>query len=211
MPAKSMLSGALETLINQVIFLDPDSQQRLAKLNHACLSVYIEGFADGITLHFSDKVDVSVESESFEMLASNLSPQHCCIKTQLAVLPELKETSQLTRLIQQKKLHLEGDINVAQHASALFRELDIDWEEQVAKYTGDVFAHQAFTVAHRWFNSVSEFTQKGQRVLANALVEEKELAAHKLAVLHFCDEVSDLRNDVERFEVRLAQLESHLS
>ncbi|NMH60288.1 ubiquinone biosynthesis accessory factor UbiJ [Alteromonas ponticola] len=211
MPAMALLSGAIETLINQVLSFDPDSQQRLEKLNHACLSVFIEGVPNGITLHFADKVEVSIENDAFEALEQNLAAQHCCIKTQLAVLPELKETSQLTRLIQQKKLYLEGDINVAQQASALFKELDIDWEEQLAKYTGDVFAHQAFSTAHRLFDSLTEFATKGQRIAANAVVEEKELAAHKLAVLHFCDEVSDLRNDVERFEVRLAQLESHIS
>ncbi|MCW8109289.1 SCP2 sterol-binding domain-containing protein [Alteromonas ponticola] len=211
MPALPMLSGVLETLINQVLAFDPDSHQRLAKLNHACLSIFIDGFPEGVTMHFADKVEVNIEREPFAQLAQNLPPRHCCIKTHLGVLPELKETSQLTRLIQQNKLYLEGDINVAQQVSALFRELDIDWEEQVAKYTGDVIAHQAFSVLHGLFDAASEFTHKGQRVLANTIVEEKELAAHKLAVMHFCDEVSALRNDVERFEVRLKQLESPLS
>ncbi len=211
MPVKPMISGAIETLINQLLTLDPDSQQRLQKLNHASLSVFIDGVSDGLTLHFADRVEVSVESNSFEQLAAQMGARQCCIKTHLSVLPQLKETSQLTRLIQQQQLFLEGDIHVAQQASELFRQLDIDWEEQLARHTGDVVAHQAFSFTNKLFTSLSAMTAKGQRVVANAVVEEKELAAHKLAVIHFCDEVSDLRNDVERFEVRLAQLESELS
>ncbi len=211
MPVKPMVSAAIETLINQLLTLDPDSQRRLQTLSHASLSVFIEGFNEGLTLHFADRVEVNVENASFEQLAAQLHSRQCCIKTHLSVLPQLKETSQLTRLIQQQQLFLEGDINVAQQVSELFRQLDIDWEEQLARHTGDVVAHQTFSFAHKIFTSVSEMALKGQRVVANAVVEEKEIAAHKLAVIHFCDEVSDLRNDAERFEVRLAQLESELS
>ncbi|MCP3865371.1 MAG: hypothetical protein GY923_06105, partial [Aestuariibacter sp.] len=45
----------------------------------------------------------------------------------------------------------------------------------------------------------------------SALTDEKQLAAHKLAVLHFSDEVSRLRDDAERLESRLSRLESKQS
>lgn len=47
-------------------------------------------------------------------------------------------------------------------------------------------------------------------VFGNALVEEKKLAAHKLAVMHFSDEVSALRDSTERLDARLRDLEERL-
>jgi ubiquinone biosynthesis protein UbiJ len=47
-------------------------------------------------------------------------------------------------------------------------------------------------------------------VFGNALVEEKKLAAHKLAVMHLSDEVSALRDSTERLDARLRDLEERL-
>ena len=49
--------------------------------------------------------------------------------------------------------------------------------------------------------------RKAEAILGSALTDEKQLAAHKLAVMHFSDQVSSLRDDAERFEARLERLE----
>jgi len=54
--------------------------------------------------------------------------------------------------------------------------------------------------------ALSEFN----KVASNALIEEKQIAAPKLAVLHFSDEVNALRDDVARLDARLLQLEQKL-
>ena len=45
------------------------------------------------------------------------------------------------------------------------------------------------------------------KVFGNAVVEEKQLAAHKLAVMHFSDEVNALRDRTESADARLRRLE----
>jgi ubiquinone biosynthesis protein UbiJ len=131
----------------------------------------------------------------------------CCIKTSLQTLPELKETSQLTRLIQQKALFLEGELNIAQQVSALFQQLDIDIEELLAQKTNDVIAHQTVkTVKTVQEKSMSALASMA-KVFGNAVVEEKQLAAHKLAVMHFSDEVNALRDRAESADARLRRLE----
>jgi len=45
------------------------------------------------------------------------------------------------------------------------------------------------------------------KVFGNAVVEEKQLAAHKLAVMHFSDEVNALRDRAESADARLRRLE----
>ena len=122
-------------------------------------------------------------------------------------MPELKETSQLTRLIQQKALFLEGELNVAQQVSALFQQLDIDIEELLAQKTNDVIAHQTVKTVKAVHEKSMSALASVAKVFGNALVEEKQLAAHKLAVMHFSDEVNALRDRTESADARLRRLE----
>lgn len=207
MPASALVTAAIEQSINRLLHLDPDTSSRLRGLAGARFTLYLDVLPYGITLCFSEQVDVLAETQSFDALTQALPRQHCVIKTQLSVLPALAQSSQITRLIQQGQLALEGELNVAQQVSGLFQQLDIDWEEQLAQHTGDVFAHTAFSATRKMAEQVSGFLSRAGAGLGNALVEEKKLAAHRLAVMHFSDQVSELRDDVERAEARLRQLE----
>jgi len=210
MPASALFAATLETSINKLLALDSDSKARLTALEGARMTAFLSPIAFGITLVFSDKVDVLIEFDEFEVVKKQLGAKDCCIKTSLDTLPALKETSQLTRLIQQKALYLEGELNVAQQVSSLFQNLDIDVEEIIALRTNDVFAHQSMkTVKAFHEKSMSMLANMGD-VLGNAVVEEKKLAAHKLAVMHFSDEVSALRDSTERLDARLRDLEERL-
>ncbi|WP_269520054.1 ubiquinone biosynthesis accessory factor UbiJ [Alteromonas sp. BMJM2] len=210
MPASALFAATLEASINKLLALDSDSKARLNALDGSRMTAFLSPIPFGITLVFSDKVDVLIEHGDFEEVKAQLGAKDCCIKTSLDTLPALKETSQLTRLIQQKALYLEGELNVAQQASSLFKDLDIDVEELIAIRTNDVFAHQSMkTVKAIHEKSMSMFANMGD-VFGNALVEEKKLAAHKLAVMHFSDEVSALRDSTERLDARLRDLEERL-
>jgi ubiquinone biosynthesis protein UbiJ len=207
MPATALLSAVVESSVNRLLQLDPDSQARLAQLQGARLIAFIDPLPQGVMLVFSDQVDVLMVTQSFDEVVAQLGSQDCCIKTALQTLPELKNTNMLTRLIQQNKLQVEGELAVAQKVSGLFQQLDIDVEEIVAGYTNDIIAHQSMRV-------LEGVKQQAQRVFANlatitgnALVEEKQLAAHRLAVVHFSDEVNSIRDDVAKLEARLQKLE----
>ena len=147
MPTSALVAAAAESLINKILSLDEDSETRLKPLRDARLTAFVSPLPYGITLSFSDRIDVLTEQGTFEEAVASLGPKDCCIKTSLQTLPELKETSQLTRLIQQKVLVLEGELKVAQHVSALFQQLDIDVEEILAQKTNDVVAHQTVKTA----------------------------------------------------------------
>ena len=208
MPTSALVAATAESIINKLLSLDETSQKRLKSLNGARLSAFISPLPYGIT--FSERVDVLTEQGSFDDAVAALGPKDCCIKTSLQTLPELKETSQLTRLIQQKALFLEGELNVAQQVSALFQQLDIDVEELLAQKTNDVVAHQTVKTAKAVHEKALSALSSVASVLGNAVVEEKQLAAHKLAVMHFSDEVNALRDRTESADARLRRLEEKL-
>ncbi len=207
MPASALLSATIERVVNQVLSMDPDSEKRLKPLAGSRFILFVSPLPFGIELHFSDRIDVLTTQQPMEDVTASLATSDCCIQTSLDTLATLKDTSQLTRLIQEKKLNLHGELRIAQQVSALFQELDIDWEEHLAVHTNDVLAHEVFSAGKRVHNTMMTLTQKLSRTFGNAVVEEKQLAAHRLAVMHFNDEVSELRDDVARAEVRLQKLE----
>ncbi|MEC8375175.1 MAG: SCP2 sterol-binding domain-containing protein [Pseudomonadota bacterium] len=207
MPTSALISATVETALNKLLSLDDESKKRLKGLNGARLTAFVSPLPYGITLSFSDRIDVLIEQESFDDVVTSLGRQDCCIKTSMQTLPALKETSQLTRLIQQKQLFLEGELNIAQQVSGLFQQLDIDIEELLAKKTNDVVAHQSVKTAKAIHHKSTAAISSIARIFGNALVEEKKVAAHKLAVLHFSDEVNALRDSTERLDARLSAIE----
>ena len=210
MPASALFAATLESSINKLLALDSDSKARLNALDGSRMTAFLSPIPFGITLVFSDKVDVLIEHGDFEEVKAQLGANDCCIKTSLDTLPALKETSQLTRLIQQQALFLEGELNVAQQVSSLFKDLDIDVEELIAIRTNDVFAHQSMKTVKAFHEKSMSMLANMSDVFGNALVEEKKLAAHKLAVMHLSDEVSALRDSTERLDARLRDLEERL-
>jgi ubiquinone biosynthesis protein UbiJ len=207
MPAVQLLNSAIEKLLNQLLKLDPDSQQRLKPLAGKQLVVSLKEFPWPLLFVFSTQVDVL----SAEPADEQDVPADCRISLSLDSLQTLQDSSQLSQLIQQNKLQLEGDIHVAQHFSALLQDLDIDWEELLSDYVGDVVAHQSFYSARTLFDQAQAKITQFSAMFAEAAVEEKGLAAHPVAVDKFCSQVNELRSDTERLAARLAQLEQPIN
>ncbi len=206
MPTVPLLTATAEALVNKLLALDPDSTQGLKRLQGKRLVVNLTDINQRVALAISEQVDVLALQELPE------GDEHTCVvTTRLAVLPKLKEASQLTQLIKAGELEVSGELAIAQQFSSVINSLNIDWEEQLAQYTGDVVANQVFSIARSVGQQLKRFGDKSSLIVGSALTDEKQLAAHKLAVLHFSDEVSRLRDDAERLESRLSRLESKQS
>ena len=207
MPVSALFTATAETAVNQILALDENSAKRLAALEGQRLVLFLDELPAGFTLIFSDRVDIHTEPRSHAEVVADIDTQTCCIRTSLPVLPKLTQTSQLTQLIRQQALDLDGELSIAQKVAALFGQLDIDPEEWLSDYTGDIAAHQAFSAADKVKQRLVEAMARTRAGLSNTLTEEKPIGVSKLAMLHFSDEVSMLRDDIQRFEARLNALD----
>lgn len=209
MPALPLLTSVIEQGLNHLLALDEDSAKRLQSLAGKQLIVQLKEWSQPFALAFSAQgVDVLALPLTPEAIIATLDKQQCFVQTQLSALPELKQSSQLTAMIRQGVLSVDGELNIAQQASELFAKLDIDWEEVLASRTSDVFAHQAFAIAKQVGEQAKTLFSRAGHIVRDTLVDEKPVVASKLGLLHFYDQVDELRNDVDRFEARLANLEA---
>ena len=108
-------------------------------------------------------------------------------------------------------LEIEGDADVARRFQALLQAARPDWEEELARVTGDTAAHaigNAFRAFARWSSrAASSFT----RDAAEFLQEESRDLPARGEVETFDTELDGLRSALERAESRIARLEETLA
>jgi len=64
------------------------------------------------------------------------------IKLKSSVFLALLQGEDLTDLLREDKIIIHGDVKTAQLLVDLLQQIDIDFEEMLSKYTGDIIAHQ---------------------------------------------------------------------
>lgn len=197
MPLDAFVTGAVETSLNQLLKDDADSQRRLARLRGKVISVTLNEFNKTLYFVFSHQIDV---------LAGFEGEVDCQLALNLTVLPELRQQANLTQLIKADKLALDGDLQLAQHFSTLLSGLKPDVEEKLSQYTGDVVAYSLVSSVKSGSRFIRQGVKNRQRDLAEVITEEWQLLPQPLEMVHFYDQVDDLKSDVARFEARLNQL-----
>lgn len=207
MPFAQLITAGIELAMNQLLKLDDDSQQRLKKLAGKSLQVTIKEMPWPLIFTFTEQIDVRAVITPDSELEPLSEPVDCLIELNLETLPKLRDSSQLTQLIQHKQLNLIGDIYVAQTFSAMLKDLDIDWEEQLSGYTGDVAAHQTFTSMRALFDTAKTQIEQGAIELGDRLTQSDSIAVKPSEMKGFSQGVSEIRSATERLSARIALLE----
>jgi ubiquinone biosynthesis accessory factor UbiJ len=186
----------IEKALNRYIRLDPETYKHCIALENKVVCVdelildmhfYLLFTRDGIRLQtFSPgKVDTTLQGSFFSLtrLAFNASKQNAPINI--------------------KEVTISGDIELGQEVNRLLSNVNIDWEEQLSKLTGDVIAHQVGTA----FRCVKSFARRTVTSLSQDvteyLQEEVNYLPPRLAVNDFIHDVEELRDSVERMEASL--------
>lgn len=194
MPFDSLVTAVIETSLNTLVNDDPDLVRRLSRLKGQIIQVNLKELNKTLTFVFSQQIDVLADYEG---------QPDCYLSLNLSVLPELREQSNITKLIKQDKLILEGDIQLAQKFAQLMTDCKPDLEEWLSRVTGDVVAHTLVQGAKNVGGIVASQANKHQNHFAQVLTEEWKIAPAPLEVAHFCDQVDDVKSAAARLEAKL--------
>lgn len=197
MPIEMLVTAGIETFLNQLLKADTNAVDKIASLKGKVLQVNIAELPKPLYFIFSSQIDVLVKYDG---------RADCCMDIKLSSLSRLQDSSQFTALIKEGELDMRGDPMIASKFSIILKELDIDWEEHLSRYTGDVAAHKLLQTA----KSSQAWLQKNMTIarhnVAEYLIEEIRLAPGALEIANFCDEVNELEQQCKQFEMRLALL-----
>ncbi len=197
MPFEPLVTAVIETSLNTLINDDPNLGRRLARLKGQVIQVHLKEIDKTLTFVFSQQIDV---------LANYEGEPDCYLSLHLSVLPELREQANITKLIKQDKLVLEGDIQLAQKFSQLMTDCKPDIEEWLSRVTGDVVAHTVVQGVKNVGSLVQSQFNKHQNHVAQVLTEEWRIAPAPLEIAYFCDQVDDVKSQAARFEAKLSAL-----
>jgi ubiquinone biosynthesis protein UbiJ len=202
MSINTALTAFLEGLLNQAIQLDPETPARLTPLHGKVIRMELLGL--GGFLYFIPN------SNGILILNEYEAQPDCTLRGTLLDLMRMGKSIERTDQLFQGRIEIEGDTALAQAFGALLTDLDIDWEEQLSRVTGDIAAHEIGKRVRSVVNWAQSAKKTAEQNLKEYLQEELRLLPGNNELTAFLAEVDRLRDDTERLEVRLQRLKQRL-
>lgn len=197
----SVITGALESAINGVLKLDPDTVNRLGRLAGKVIAIEFKGLDISLYLipvegglnvfgRFDGEPDAVLRGAPLSMMRMGLEKQ-------------------AADSFFHGDVEIQGDVELGQEFRDILDGLDLDWEEQLSMITGDMVAHKVGEFvrgAMAWGKKAVETL--GQDV-AEYVQEESRDVVNQFELEGYMSQVDALRTDVDRMEARIKRLHSH--
>lgn len=190
----------IEAGLNRILALDPDTPQRIGPLEGHRIDVALSE----PDLHF--RLHIREGAARLAPIENDAEAADARVEATAAGLLALAASGGERG----RGVRFEGDIAVVQSLRQFVAGLDIDFEEQLSRLTGDVIAHEVgrgVRGGHRWLRHA------GATFLANLgeyLTEERGLIPPEAELAAFVDDVDRLRADADRLEARVRRLARRL-
>jgi ubiquinone biosynthesis protein UbiJ len=199
-PLRKLAGRALETALNHILSLDPDTQQRLATLNGRSVQLHLRGPEIALAVTVEDarlKVGPPQDDSQLKVAATPGSL--------LAMMFRRDDDG-----IAPGKVEIAGDAELARRLEKLASKFAPDFEEAFARTFGDVLGVPLAKAVRKGLaharDSASHLTEDG----ADWLRDEARVAMAPGEVEGFLDGVDELRERSERLESRVQRLMQRL-
>ncbi len=197
-PIPDAALAILENAVNHYLGLDPEGLANLSPLQGYIIAFEFRGF--GSRLYFIPG------PEGFQIFGAYDAEPDCLLRGTPLALARLGMTHRKEDALFSGQVEIEGDTALAQRFGDFMAGLEIDWEEQVSRLTGDSVAHAVGTrlsAAGRWGRG--SLATLGQD-LKEYLQEEGRLLPTRYEMDQFLAAVDRLRDDGERLAARVERL-----
>lgn len=187
----------LEDAGNRLLRLDPETLKRLGDLQGRSLCIEFRDLGRRLYLEPSEA--------GFRLHAESATPPHVTLRGEFTTFVRLALDGARRGPVP-GELEIQGDVALGQKFQAVLHEIDLDWEEPLARLFGDPVGHalgRAVRTAYAWqVQAAKTFAQNA----AEYLQEETRLAPVRAEVDTFLDAVDILRSDVDRLAARIQRL-----
>lgn len=193
-PLPRLLARAIQEALNQALRWDNNAAALTPRLTGRVLAIALEGI--GIHLFFT------VHDDRFKVTVNNHDEPATWIRGTPPALAGMSATnSARTGAVQ-----IQGDAELAQAYQDLFKRLNPDWEEPIARLFGDVAGHRIAQALRQMVGWVNVRGRDGAEMVAEYLREEKRWIISPYEMDDFLIAVDELRDDAERLEARIQNL-----
>lgn len=189
----------LEQALNRYLALDPESSQRLHKLENKVANIELRtARTHTFQIHFhhhrahltrtlTHPADITITGTPLSLLTLALTPdkKHSFFKGHITI---------------------EGDAELGQQITELFDKIDIDWEEYLSHLVGDIPAYKLSQAANGILNWGKQAKARLLQNVNEYVHEEKPWFPPQDALQDFFQEIDELRLDLDRLEARIKNL-----
>jgi len=191
---------AFDSAFNRYLQLDQEAVARMAVLQGHCIALEFRGL--DFTLYVVPQADrVRLQQHP------DREPDTVLSGTPLGM-ASLGLAGHTERTLFSGEVTISGDVETGQAFKDILDSLDIDWEEQLSRLTGDVVAHQIGNVARQ----ASRFLAHARRTLeqdtGEYLQEELRVLPSRIEIENFMTGVSRLVMDTDRLAARIRRLQA---
>ncbi len=203
MSTRDLALESLEGSINALLKLDPVACKRLARHHGKIIGIHLRG--PEVTLYF-----IPDQQGCLQLFSRIEGKPDALLSGSPLDLLRSGDKERGSRQLFAGRVSISGDTGLAHDFGATLGGLDIDWEEQLSRFTGDILAHQfgnAVRKASHWAKSTASRLEAD---LGEYLTEEARLLPHPLEVEDFITQVDELREHTDRLEARIRLLKKQL-
>lgn len=193
---KTLTLNTLEKIINAYLSADPEIAAHLNQYAGKKIAVNLLDMG----IYFT----VAVEKGKIHL--SELMPEHAPVVTISG------RSFALLRLLINKgpvndaSIEIEGDVIFLQQLRDIFSAIDIDWDNLLAPYLGQVVARHLTNTVKKAISVAKKNSILLEKNIKLYVQEELKLFPSKEEVNDWYDQVARLRDDVERAEARIDRL-----
>ncbi len=193
----SLLLKPLEIALNHALRFDMESHEKLQHFANRSIRIDITNLNIAVIARFTD-----------ERILLETAEEH------VADLMIKADSFALLKLVQQpdslfsNQIQIRGDVQFAKQLQDWQQHFDFDWEQQLARVTGDTLAYPLAQSLRRGFDLLNYNRSEFEQSLAEYLREESQYLPDKSQTQRFMQNVDLLRADTERLEARIKRLQN---
>lgn len=193
----SLLLKPLEMALNHALRFDMESHEQLQRFANRSIRIDITNLNIAVIARFMD-----------DQILLEMAEEHVAdlmIKADsFALLKLLKQPDSLFS----NQIQILGDVQFAKQLQDWQQHFDFDWEQQLARITGDTVAYPLAQSLRRGFDWLKYNRSEFEQSVAEYLREESHYLPDKSQTTRFMQHVDLLRADTDRLEARIKRLQN---
>jgi ubiquinone biosynthesis protein UbiJ len=195
------INRGLESAVNRYLGMDPASGARLSGLDGRVIALELRGLDLRLVFRVQGRGIAIVDEPG-------LKPDTVLRGTPIGIARLGLGGSKATGSLFSGEVEIAGDVETGQAFKAVLDAIDIDWEEQLARVTGDVVAHQLGNAARHTGTWLVHARLTLEQNLSEYLQEELRVLPTRIEIENLIEDIDRLAMDADRLEARLRRLQA---
>jgi len=195
-----MLLDLLELASNKTLEHDPETVERLKRLQGKTMTLNIKSIGQSIS--------VTPFPEGLEFSHDAPDQVDVTLSATLGAMIKISRDGMDNAELEPGELEIAGDPIVGQRFAAVISQLNINWEALLAEQIGESPAKVVTYAAGQAKEFADESRNKFKEFISALIKEDMQLVVDKQEVEDYLDSVDTIRADVDRLSARLERIKA---